>query len=223
MLDPDVVLNSVLASLQSIPELVAELGGPAIPATDSITGHYFFSGQENALSRALAQMRSPSLMVAYLDYVGGNFNAMTVFKHRLNMFIRPRNKAALNGGGAASAQHLWWMAMNLPVSAPIVAANIRYVNLANGNLDLMDLPTLQHRPDESNQDFFVSTLVFPEIGDAGPDGVDFLCIGPESVSQISATVEGFADAIRQHLTDEEQRQLLEEIQEGVGNGVTHSK
>jgi hypothetical protein len=175
MLDPDLVLNSVLASLQSIPQLATELGAPTIPATESITGHFFYSGEENSLIRALSQMRSPSLMVAYLDYLGGNFDGMTVWKHRLNMYIRPRNKAS--NSGSASAQHLWWMAMNLPISVPETASNIRYIELVNSNLQLMDQPPLLYRPDELGQDFFVSTMVFPEKGDVGPDGVDFLCIG----------------------------------------------
>jgi hypothetical protein len=176
MLDPDIVLNSVVASLRSIPELVTELGGPEIPATDSITGHFYYSGEENSLLRALGQMRSPSIVVAYLDYIGGNkFDGMTAWKHRLNMFIRPRNKAS--NGGSASAPHLWWMAMNLPISVPEVASNIRYIELVNYNLQLMDQPTLLHQTDELGQDFFYSTLVFPEKGDPGPDGVDFMCIG----------------------------------------------
>lgn len=178
MLDPDVVLNSVLASLQSIPELAAELGAPTIPPTQSITGHFFYAGEENSLTRAMSQMRSPSILVAYLDYVGGNFDGMTVFKHRLNMYIRPRNRASNNG--SASAQHLWWLAMNLPISTPEVAPNIRYIELVNYNLQLMDQPTLLHTSDELGQDFFVSTLVFPEKGDAGPDGANFLCIGAAS-------------------------------------------
>src|SRR5215472_9035448 len=133
MLDPDLVLSSVVASLQSIPDLAAELGAPTIPATESITGHFFYSGQENSLIRALSQMKSPSILVAYLDYIGGNFDATTVWKHRLNLYIRPRNYAVSNRS-AASGMHLWWMAMNLPISVPEVAPNIRYVELCNYNL-----------------------------------------------------------------------------------------
>jgi hypothetical protein len=180
MLDPDLVLNAVLASMQSIPDLVTELGAPAIPATTSITGHYFYAGEENSLVRALAQMRMPSFLVAYLDYVGGNFDGSTVWKHRMNLYIRPRNKAAQQG--AASAQHLWWMAMNLPVSVPTVGPNLRYTNLLPG-LEIMDIPVLKHQTDELGQDFFVSTMVFSEIGDAGPDGINFECIGAGTASE----------------------------------------
>jgi hypothetical protein len=175
MLDPDAVLNSVLAALQSIPELATELGAPTIPATDSITGHFFYSGEENSLTRALAQMKSPSVMVVYLDYISGNFDGMTLWKHRLNLCVRSRNRAA--NGSALSAQHLWWMAMNLPISVPEVAPNIRYVDLCGGNLWLFET-NLRHQTDELGQDFFIGTMVFNEMGDAGPDGANFLCIGP---------------------------------------------
>ena len=80
MLDPDAVLNSVLASLQSIPELVTELGSP-----DYITGHFFMAGEENSLVRALAQMRSPSSLVAYLDYIGGNFDGVSRNRWRIHL------------------------------------------------------------------------------------------------------------------------------------------
>jgi hypothetical protein len=211
MLDPDVVISSVVASLQSIPELVTELGGPAIPATDSITGHFFYSGEDNSYIRTLSQMRSPSILVAYLDYISGNYDGQTVWKHRLNICVRSRNKAS--NGSSASAQHLWWMAMNLPISVPEVAPNIRYVDLANHSLWLFET-NLKHQTDELGQDFFIGTAVFNEMGDAGPDGVNFLCIGPDTI-QHAPTVEGFAHAITQCLSDDERRQLVEAIVEEV--------
>jgi hypothetical protein len=221
MLDPDVVLSSVVASLQSIPDLATELGAPAIPATESITGHFFFSGEDNSYIRTLAQMRSPSILVAYLDYISGNYDGMTVWKHRLNLCIRSRNKAS--NGSSVSAARLWWMAMNLPISVPELAPNIRYVDLANHSLWLFDT-NLKHQTDELGQDFFIGTMVFNEMGDAGPDGVNFLCIGPDLI-QHAPTVDGFAHAITQCLSADERRQLLEEIEEeeGVTSGDTHSE
>jgi len=221
MLDPDVVLSSVLASLQSILQLATELGAPGIPVTESITGHYFFSGEDNSYIRTLAQMKSPSILVAYLDYIMGNFDGMTVWKHRLNLCIRSRNKAS--NGSAASAQRLWWMAMNLPISVPEVAPNIRYVDLAGGLLWLFET-NLKYQTYELGQDFFIGTMVFNEMGDVGPSGAEFLCIGPSTIRH-APTVDGFAHAILQHLSADQRQQLLEEIEEeqGVSNGDTHTK
>jgi hypothetical protein len=213
MLDPDIVLSSVLASLQSIPDLATELGAPTIPATDSITGHFFYSGEENAYIRSLALMKSPSILLAYLDYIMGNYDGMTVWKHRMNLCIRSRNKAS--NGSAATAQHIWWMAMNLPISVPQVAPNIRYVDLAGGMLWLFET-NLKHQTDELGQDFFIGTMVFNEYGDAGPDGQEFLNVGPSRLVQLAPTVDGFAHAIRQNLSADERRQLLEGITEEQG-------
>lgn len=211
MLDPDVALSSVVASLRSIPQLATELGAPAIPATESITGHYFHSGDENSFLRSLAQMRSPSILVAYLDYIMGNYDGMTVWKHRMNICIRSRNAAS--NASASSAQHLWWMATNLPISVPDVAPNIRYVDLAGGNLWLFET-NLKYQTDELGQDFFIGTMVFNEIGDVGPDGAEFLCVGP---SRGTPTVNDWADAILQNLSAEQRKKLREliEVEQGV--------
>jgi hypothetical protein len=219
MIDPDFALNSVLESLQSIPQLAVELGAPAIPATESITGHFFYSGEENAVARALAQMKSPSVMVGYLDYIMGNFNGMTMWKHRMLFCVRSRNAAS--DPNAASAPHLWWMAMNLPIAVPEIGPNIRYVDLANGNMWLFET-MLKYQSDELGQDFFVATMVFNEMGDCGPDDQEFLCVGP-SVKTIrhAPTVECFADAIRRNLSAGQRRLLFEELkeeEEGVTNG-----
>ena len=181
MLDPDIALSSVVASLQSIPQLAAELGAPAIPATESITGHFFFSGEDNAFNREVSQMKSPSILVSYLDYIMGNYDGMTVWKHRMNMCIRSRNKAS--NGSAVSAQRLWWMAMNLPISVPQVAPNIRYVDLAGGFLWLFET-NLKYQTDELGQDYFIGTMVFNEYGDSGPDGVNFLCVGTRATQGV---------------------------------------
>lgn len=201
MLDPDVVLNSVVATLQSIPELVAELGAPAIPATDSITGHFYFSGEETSLVRDLSQMLAPSIKVMYLDYIMGNYDAQTMWKHRLNIAIRSRNRAAEIG--AASAPHIWWMCMNLPVNAPMEAPNIRSIDLVNGLLWLYET-NLKYQQDELGQDFLIGTMVWNEIGDAGPDGVNQLCLGP--------SIAGFADAIMNHLSAAERQTLIRALE-----------
>jgi hypothetical protein len=224
MLAQSVVLNSVLGALQSIPQLAAELGAPDIPATESITAHYSYMGEENSFNRVLQQMRSPSIIVAYLDYTMGNFDAMTMWKHRLNICIRSRNKAS--NGSAISAQELWAMAMNLPVSMPYVAPNIRYVDLANGLLWLRET-NLKFQTDELGQDFHVGTMVWDELGDSQLDGSEFLNIGPSSgrLVQLAPTVDGFALAIRRHLSAGERQQLLAGMEEeqGVSNGDTHTE
>jgi len=177
MLQPTVVLDAILESLRSIPQLVAELGGPAVPATQTIYGHYYYSGEENALAKDLATMRQPSILLGYLAYLGGNFDGQTVWKHQIGCYVRSRNKATdvVTNHSSLSAADLWWMAMNYPISVPEPANNIRYIELCDGNLQLMDLPTGMPRTDEMGQDLWSSMMVFAEKGDVGPPGVDLLC------------------------------------------------
>jgi hypothetical protein len=170
MLTSTTVLNAVLASLQSIPQLTAELGG-----SQFITAHYSYSGEENSLMRALGQMREPSMLIAYNDIMMGNFDGQTMWKHRVALYVRARN-AKVNGG-ALSAPDLLAMAVNYPITVPETAPNIRYVDLCNHNLWLFSL-TEPRANDELGQDFWSLLLLFDEMGDAGPDGVNFMCIGP---------------------------------------------
>ena len=170
MLTSKAILDAIVLSLQSIPQLVAELGSP-----QAISAHYSYSGEENSLMRALAQMREPSMLAAYTDIMMGNYDGQTVFKHRVGLYVRARNAAANNG--ALSAPDILNMAVNYPISVPIIAPNLRYVDLCNGNLWLYNL-TEPRANDELGQYFWSLLLVFNEIGDAGPDGINFLCIGP---------------------------------------------
>ncbi len=139
----------------------------------NIYGHTYAYGAERSLALAISQQTSPSILVAYLDYLGGQWNGMTVWKHRLEAYIRPKNAAvgevSATGLPAASPQHLYWLMMNKPVLGG--AQNFRYVELmpglAAGGLMMADaMPTLTHATDEQGADFFICRLVLPEWGDA---------------------------------------------------------
>src|SRR5262252_263697 len=154
MLDPDVVLDAVVSTLRSIPTLVSELGG-----TDRITGHKYLYGPENSLMRAIFAMRSPSILVAYTDLRGGNWSGTVMWKHRLEINIRPGNANT----NYQSYLHLCWLVVNGLISG--TNQNIRQVALLNGDLFLVETPSLAHKTDENFADFFTWSFVFPEHGD----------------------------------------------------------
>ena len=179
MVSAKLAVDSVVACLQSIPQLVAELGGPQF-----ITGHYYLSGVENSLTRALSQMSAPSMLVAYQMRSMGNFDGMTLWKHTMQLYIRARNAGTdgITGHNSASLYGLSELATNYPVSVPYAATNIHYVDLANGNLWLSEYSD-PHYVDELGQDYLACPMIFREMGDVGPDGVTFLCIGPETAQE----------------------------------------
>lgn len=163
MLDPSLVTNAVVTALQSIPALVTAMGGSA----GQIYAHHFYYGAEDRLSKALFEITPPSILVAWVGTQGGNFDGMTIWKHRVNLYIRAANVAG--SGSPVGYEHLWCLICN---GGPVHAwdgsggssSNIRTVQIFNG-LDIMDTPSIGHQVDEEQMDYFVGTFVFPEIGD----------------------------------------------------------
>lgn len=152
MIDPDIVLSACIAAFRSIPELVSELGSSPL----NIYSHTFSVGVEASFSRAVYEQPSPSVLVAYLDYLGGNFTGMSVWKHRLEAYIRPRNSGA-------TPAHIFWLMMNKPVLGG--TNNFRYTRLAD-NLQILDaMPNLTHQQAEDGSDLWRCSFVIGEIGD----------------------------------------------------------
>lgn len=163
MLDPDLVLETVVAAFRSIAPLVAEMADDP----SNIYGHAYQYGADKSLALAINSQTSPSILVAYLDYLGGQFSGMTVWKHRLTAYIRPKNAAVgltSSGARAASPQHIFWLMMNSPVLGG--AQNFRYTELMPGLMLLDAMPSLTHQTDESGADFFNVLITIPELGDA---------------------------------------------------------
>ena len=160
MLQPSLVLAAVVSAFRSIPTLVDQMGGDPT----NIIGHTFLYGTEDSLSRSILQQQSPSIIIAYLDLLEGNFDESTAWKHRLECYIRPKNNAM--GALALSPPDLWWIMCNSPILGS--AQSIRYQRLLNGDLMLPDTPSFIHNADEQGADFFTGSLTFPEYGDVGP-------------------------------------------------------
>jgi len=158
MLDPDLVVAAIVTALQSIPALVTEMNGAG-----NIYAHYYQYGAENSLAQSIYTMTSPSILIAYQDLLGGNFDGMTIWKHRIDAYIRPGNRAVGTSPVAASSPHVWWLMMHSPVLG--TTRNLREVTLLSNALQIMDTPTLMHRSDEQGADFFVGSMCWPEAGD----------------------------------------------------------
>ena len=177
MLDPDVVLDAVVTAIQSVPSVAAYVGQRS-DGSSAIYGHNFLYGTENAIAKALYEMSSPSILVAYTKYLGGRFNQMTLWKHMLEVYVRPMNTAAPGAGGGpppCSTQHLLYLILNSPLGtvfpldaqtgAPAAGTQRIYEARLLSNLLPMDLPSFAPRQDDTLTDFFCAGLVIPEYGD----------------------------------------------------------
>lgn len=169
MLDPDLVLVAVVDAFKSIDELATLMCDDAGAST--IFGHTFTYGEENTLTKVVWTAPSPSLIVAYTDLLSGNFDGQTMWKHCLEVYIRPKSGVSNvfsdsnpDVARVPSTPHIWWMMMNLPVLGG--AQPLRYTTLLSGALQLMDLPTLSYKAvGDDGADLFIGKLVFPEYGD----------------------------------------------------------
>lgn len=166
MLNPDLVLDALVATLQSINPLVQALGGTVGGDTHVVVHHDYF-GVDLKQSEVVYKLPSGGMLVAYDGTFGGNFDGRTVWKHRFAAFLRLPSQAGssqpIGYGG------LWQIAMTAgPVKAFDGTSSfcIRSIQIYAG-LSLMETPSLQRRVDEEGMDFFVGLMVFPELGDVG--------------------------------------------------------
>jgi hypothetical protein len=169
MLDPDPIIDTIVGLLQAIPALTEGTPTPVIPAAN-IVGHHDYYGAELSLSKTLYEMTTPGIVIFFDGLLGGNFDGMTLWKLRFGAALRLANQAGqaspIGYGG------LWQLMMNAgPVKAfdeiiPHDGSNMRNVQIYD-NLLLMDTPSLARRIDETQMDYFIGSMVFPEIGDIG--------------------------------------------------------
>lgn len=154
MLNPELLTDAFVAAIGKVPAFVQALGG-----SDRIIGHKYFNGVDFRLAEAVGKMANPSVLVAYRDRLSGNFDGMTVFKHRFEVYIKPPNVARDAPIGGLGLENLLF---NSPMEGTTIT--IRNTEFVPGLL--MDpLPTVSARQDEDLQDYFCSSVVFAEMGD----------------------------------------------------------
>ena len=84
MINPAEVINSLVALLRDIPELVEEMGGDA----ERIFPYHDSYPQKVSLALAIYQAPSPSVMVAWQGGGLGSFGGFEAYKHRFSIFLR---------------------------------------------------------------------------------------------------------------------------------------
>ena len=156
MLNPDTIVDAVVAALRSIPALVTALGSDS----SRISGFKYQFGKDFPLAQAVYTMPVPSMLVAWDQVRGGNFDGATVNKYRITIYVRSGNSNS--NADLLDPASLWCLAMTSAVNGG--ACDIRYTHILP-NLEIMDPPTFAHRVDENKLDYWVGQCDWSELGD----------------------------------------------------------
>lgn len=154
MLKGSALVNAVVSTLRTIPALVT-----AMP--NGINPYSFVYGVSKSILDAIQEMLPGSLLVSYEGVQGGNFDMMTLWKHHLDITYRASNQA--NATNPIGTEDIGYLIFNQAVNS--TSLNIRQVAVLPGQVVLMDTPSISHRIDDTQQDYFQAHVVIPEIGD----------------------------------------------------------
>jgi len=158
MINPAIIVNSLVDLLRHIPDLVAELGGDE----QRIYAYHDRYPKNISLEMAKYQMPAPGIMVV-LQGTGvgkrGDFNA---WKHDFSIFLR----AAEDTGedlpkGYYEIYRL--MMKGIPSNGDGQALEYAVVNSSCEPMD--DVPPIRRQTDSAGIDFFEVQMTFTEIGD----------------------------------------------------------
>ena len=154
MIDPSEIVTNLVAMLQDIPALVAELGGdPAriYPYHDSFPKNI-------SLAHAIHNMPAPSIMAVWQGTAPGSFGTMDIWKHQITLFLRAKNEAA---PGAA-----YYRLFRLIVKGVPAATGQEMLNATvHPSCNAMDLPQISRQTDAEALDYFEVPISFTEMGD----------------------------------------------------------
>ena len=161
MLDPDLVLGALVNAVKSITQITTAVAGPS-----NILTHQYAYGPDHSLARAVRQMTSPSILIAYQDLMGGQWDASTVWKHRFEIWLRPKNMSSGSSPVGCTPMHLWWLLMHSPVTAIAPGTlDIRTVRLLPSLAPVDAMPQLVRMQDDEGADVFCGRIAVPELGD----------------------------------------------------------
>ena len=163
MINPRRLSDAVAAALQSIPDLVSAMNG-----TENIQAFHYQYGQDRNLTATIADMTAPSILVVWLKAEGGTsgFDGTTLRQHYLEVIIRMDNVA--NVDDPVAYEDIITMIHNEPVlggTQSLLYTNLLQNGAGSNQVEIPDTPNMEHRIDENGTDYFIITLVIPEIGE----------------------------------------------------------
>lgn len=156
MTDPSLIVDSLVAMLRAIPELVAEMNGDA----SRIYAYHDQYPKHASLAYAIHQMPAPSVMIAWTGTQPGSLGGNEVWKHQFTLFLRVRE--TFDGNAPTSYYRLFRL-----ITKGVPAATgqpMQYATVVPSCFP-MDTPSIERQTDAEGLDFFQVTMSFTEIGD----------------------------------------------------------
>ena len=156
MINPAELVDSLVALLRDVPELVTEMGGDE----QRIFAYHDQYPRRSNLAHAIHQMPTPSIMAVWQGTQPGAFGGMDVWKHQITLFLRAGE--TFEGDPPTAYYRLFRLiTKGVPVSSGVPLAN----TTVHPSCYPMDLPLVQRQTDAEGLDYFEVPITFTEIGD----------------------------------------------------------
>ncbi|MFZ5832984.1 MAG: hypothetical protein ACOY3P_23095 [Planctomycetota bacterium] len=156
MINPADLVDSLVALLRDIPELVAEMGGD----DQRIFAYHDQYPKRASLAAAIHDMPAPGIMAAWQGTQPGSFGGVDVWKHQVTLYLRARE--TFEGDPPTAYYRLFWLIIKgVPSSVGVSLINAT----VHPSCYPMDLPRIDRQTDAEGLDYFEVPLSFTEIGD----------------------------------------------------------
>jgi len=156
MIDPSVLIDSLVTLLREIPDLVMEVAGDP----ERIYAYHDQYPKKSSLALAIHQMPAPGIMAAWQGTAPGSFGGMDVWKHHVVLYLRARE--TFEGDPPTAYYRLFRLiTKGVPASAGVPMLNAT----VHSSCYPMDLPSIQRATDAEGLDYFEVPLSFTEMGD----------------------------------------------------------
>lgn len=156
MIDPSILIDSLVTLLRDIPDLVTEVGGDP----ERIYAYHDQYPKKSSLALAIHQMPAPAVMAAWQGTSPGNFGGSDVWKHQVSIFLRAQE--TFDGDAPTAYYRLFRLiTKGIPASAGVPMLNAT----VHPSCYPMDVPSIQRATDAEGLDYFEVSMSFTEMGD----------------------------------------------------------
>jgi hypothetical protein len=156
VINPAELVDSLIALLRDIPELVTEMGGDEL----RIYAYHDQFPKRASLAAAIHEMPAPGIMATWQGTTPGSFGGVDVWKHQVTLYLRARE--IFDGDPPTAYYQLFRLiTKGVPTSAGVPMLNAT----VHPSCHPMDLPQIQRQTDAEGLDYFEVPLIFTEMGD----------------------------------------------------------